>query len=257
MSMIKPYNSRLYTTDELIETGESFPSRDSLREAINQQVKEKEELTKGEIADRLGIPRILPRKALRDYVTNYTVYDVLLRLLSFEKKRGNLEIIEKDEGCCYRLKDKLPLTSDYKTLLEREYVRFLDKIGPCGIKMIEEKLGITYNNTHDLTKKLEKKGILIMIKGFSNNTKYDFFSHLFTKRGKGYLVLNPNNPNHLKKLTEALVACLPDEIPPWYSEHLDNQLNELRKNGLPGGVYSTVKKIYTERLIPHQLLFNQ
>jgi predicted transcriptional regulator len=138
----------------------------------------------------------------------------------------------------------------------RQYLSVIDEIGPCAIKEVAKKLKVEFYTASSTLKRLEKQGMIKRIKPPENcKGMYDFFSALFTKRGS-YLIFNPNSKNNLEKLTERLIGCIPAPLYPWLVGRLGDQLNELRKNGLPVEVYKTAKDSYSPN-VTHEVVTPQ
>ena len=262
------FEKELYTKDDLIDADKRFINQDALREAINQ-LEKKGEFTAVEMAERLDIPTVWPDMAIKAYGIDYRAYQILTSLLWFEAKRGNLGKRREDERCIYSLEGAMPLTFRHAVLpsirryREREkkkhppkfrirkerqleimdiYLDAVDKVGPCTVRQVKEELGVVYDSAANAIKRLRKKDKIIMIENPGFGTIYKFFNDIFPKRG--YLVLNPYNESHLKKMAAGMIDCLPDPVYPWFIEHLDGQLDNLEKAGLPKSVTDRVRNAY-------------
>jgi len=234
LGAIKPYGKK-YTKDDFVKSDQRFPSRTSLRKAIDQYIKKGEELTIGEISDRLKIPKFWTSTAKENYGVSYQAYSRLADLLGYEARRGErVSKVEVDRKCRYKFLGNMSL--DSPALRNEKHLEIINKMGPCTVKEIQEEFQITRWTVRTYIKRWEKTDKIKRIRPPKNyKGLYDFFSKAFPH--KSYLIFNPKNQEHLERLSEKLITCVPEIVHPWMEEHLYNQLDELEENGLPKEIY--------------------
>ena len=246
--------TRRYTLEELEDTERRFPDRLSLRMAINECVQVGEELTIGEIADRLGIvPRMTSTRSRKNYGVRYTVYEKLRSLLNFECGR-NVENTRKEGRNTYTLLNrirtsKMPLDrTRTPDSIEDRFLKALDSIKgsiyskTAGCTRITEEAGVSINRVSAISKKLENSGRIARIPKPAVAMTGGFLDDLFPRYG--YLILRSE---WLDEFARDIISRLPDEIPSTLKSYLDNELEVLRRKGLHESVYREAKRAYAHK----------
>lgn len=131
LGAVASYHERalLYKKEDLEGIDERFPTIDSLREAMNNTIKEGDKLALDGILKELEIAPLSTRSSLENHGVRYKAYDRLGFMLNYESSKGNIAKIKRDGKLFYKLMRKLPLRGRPSRAL-----LYMDGNADCGLE---------------------------------------------------------------------------------------------------------------------------